>query len=340
MLLNVLPRLDNENAVVSLTDDRDLGRRLEETGIKVFYLGLRRNGLNLPAVVIRFKQIIKRERPDIINSYLIHANLFSRFFGRLYGIKRIICSIRNKHTDKPFLLMCDRMTSRLITRYTMNSPVVRDFMIDKGFDETRMTVIPNGIDFSRFEDITGVGILKSSLGLAEKFCFLTVASLRKKKGHAHLFRAAVRFLREIPEAVFLLAGDGPESESLQSLTRRLGIDRNVIFLKNRNDIPQLLAAADAFVLPSEHEGMSNALLEAMASGTPIVCSDIDENRWVVGKTALLAKINDPEMFSGCLARLFESGEIRKKLAEAGLKRVKKWFSLENTIKEYNNLYQS
>lgn len=336
MLLNILPRLSNHNAVVSLTGDNTVGNELEKAGITVHYLGLRRDLLNLVSALSRFRSIIRREKPDCVNSYLIHANLFSRVFARLFGVRKVICSVRNKHIHRPGLVLLDRLTSWLVDRYTPNSPVVSDFMIAKGFRESKITVIPNGIDASRF---TSGEDLRETLGLKDRFCFLTVATLRKKKGHSCLIEAIARFIRIRHNTVFLFAGDGPERESLTALAKSLGCEDHVRFLGERDDVADLLKLCDAFVLPSRHEGMSNALLEAMASGTPVVCSDIEENRWVTGPAGLLAEAGSIESLCDCLLTIHSTPKLRKELSEAGLQRIRECFRLENTLRLYRELYR-
>ena len=366
MLLNILPKLANRNIVVSLTDDNTVGNELEKAGITVHYLGLRRDLLNLVSVLSRFRSIIRREKPDCVNSYLIHANLFARVFARLFGVNKVICSVRNKHIHRPGLVLLDRLTSWLVDRYTPNSPVVSEFMTARGFRESKITVIPNGIDASLYlttdtrsstdpngidaslylttdtrssTDPTSGEDLRETLGMKDRFCFLTVATLRKKKGHSCLIKAIARFIRIRHNTVFLFAGDGPERESLTSLATSLGCEDHVRFLGERDDVADLLQLCDAFVLPSRHEGMSNALLEAMASGTPVVCSDIEENRWVTGPAGLLAEAGSIESLCDCLLTIHSTPKLRKELSEAGLQRVRECFRLENTLRLYRELYR-
>jgi len=344
MLLNVLPRLSTDNTVVSLTGFNTTGKKLEAAGTRVYYLDLKKSGRNLVSAIVAFQRIVTREKPGIINSYIIQSNLFARLFGRLSGCSRIICSIRNRRIDKPFMARLDRLTSRLVTRYTVNSPVIKDFMLDKGFDEAKITVIPNGIDVEAFRtrqvsEEDEAREMRQAMGLKEKFCFVTVASLTRKKGLGCLLSAIAGFRAEGGEAVFLLAGDGPEKERLLSRARRLGIEHSVRFLGRRDDVPALLSMADAFVLPSVHEGMCNALLEAMAAGTPIVCSDIPENEWVIGNAGLLSKAGNAESLCACLKKAYSSPELRKRLAAAASRRVQEWFPLEKTVRLYENLYR-
>ena len=102
-------------------------------------------------MINRFGKIIQKEKPDILNSFLIHANLFTRVFGRMYGAKKIVCSVRNKHIKRPILVFIDKLTSGLVNKYLPVSESVANFMIKKGFNKKKIEVVPNGIEISDFD---------------------------------------------------------------------------------------------------------------------------------------------------------------------------------------------
>ena len=86
--------------MISLTDEDTKGKILENEGIKVYYLGLRRDALNLAAAILRFRRALKKEKPYVMITYLIHANLFGRIFGKMFGVKKIINSVRNRYEGR------------------------------------------------------------------------------------------------------------------------------------------------------------------------------------------------------------------------------------------------
>lgn len=327
-LLKILPRLDLDLFIVSLTNEDDIGKVLKKKGIKVYYLGLRKDLLNILTVISRFRKVIKDERPDVLNSYLIHANLFTRIFGRIFGVKKIICSVRNKHIDKPFLMFLDRITSGLVDLYLPNSEAVANFMISKGFSQEKIKVIPNGIDFDNFPYISASEKekLKKGLGVLGKKVIGTVGSLKPKKDQATLIKA---FAKLDESFALLIVGEGELRGKLEKLAGDLGVASRVRFLGRRNDAKELMQVMDIFVLPSLHEGMSNALLEAMAAGCKVVVSDIEENVEVAGK--------ENSFRVGDEGELVEKISVRLKERELLMENIIDRYDINKTTKDYNKI---
>lgn len=345
MLLKVLPNLKNENIVYSILDNKDLnkkiGYKLEKKGITVKYLGLR--FFNLPKVIFDFRKAIKKEKPDILNTYLIHSNLFGRLFGKLFGVKKVICSVRNKHIDKPLLNFLDRLSSFMVDCYTPNSPAVADFLIkNQKISSKKIKVIANGIEIEKFNINVDKKNKKKELKITNKFIVGCVAKLRKQKGHKFLFKAAQKVIKIYPDIVFLIIGDGIERDNLMNMSKRLKIDKNVLFLYERQDVPQLLQTMDLFVLPTLYEGMSNAILEAMASKCTILTTNIEENKVLItnNKEGILVPPKNSKLLANNLIRLIKNTKLRKELGEKAYKRVVEQYSIKKTIKLYGELYKN
>ena len=279
MLLATLPQLKSaEQAVCVLRGKGENGARLEAAGIKVFYLQAK-DFFDFD-VIKRYRQVIRDFQPDLQVNYLIHADIFGRWFGKPAGVKKIISYIRNRHTNWLFKLL-DRLTLHRVDYLLTNSAAVLDYYRQRyHFPENRSAFIPNGIDREKIKPAPEEAEkVKAEFGFTdEDFVILSVARLHKQKDLPTLLHA----LAIIKEKGFccprlLLCGQGEEQESLQLLVDHLGLYDNVRFLGLRQDVGALLNLADVFVLPSLHEGMSNALLEAMAAGKPCVVSAIPEN---------------------------------------------------------------
>ncbi|MBS3127873.1 glycosyltransferase [Candidatus Woesearchaeota archaeon] len=318
-LLNILPQLKGE-----------------KKGIPVHYLHYQ--GWNFFSVLLRFYHLVKKEKPDILNTYLIHADLFGRVFGNFFGIPIIICSVRNKLLKRRFLLFLDKMTSFLVTKYTPNSYAVKDFLVQTiSLPESKMVVIPNGIDLSLFQKKKDLKKKRKELSITTKYIIICVASFKPQKDHATLLRAFSQLKGDI---TLLLVGEGEEKTKMQNLAKDLGCAEKTIFLGKRDDVPELLSLSDIFVLPSLHEGMSNALLEAMASHCAIIASDIPENRELVRnkKEALLFSPGNAEELTSGMHNLLSSSSLREKLGKAAFSQVKK-YSFDRVVSQLEQLYK-
>jgi len=163
-----------------------------------------------------------------------------------------------------------------------------------------------------------------------------VGRLGQEKGHQHLLKAATL----VPQATFVIAGEGPLRESLEAQAKQLGIDGRVKFLGHREDIQDLLAICDVFVLPSLSEGLPVSVLEAMAASKPVVASAVGGNKEVVihGETGLLVPPADPTALATAIQSILSDPGFAARLAAAGNERVQKQFSAETMVGKITQIY--
>ncbi len=334
MLLKTLPKMQNDfdNRVCCIIGHGPMGKKLEEAGVPVFYLDLK-NIFNL-GFISRFRKIIKDFQPDILITYLIHADLLGRVFGRVFGIKKIICSVRVKLVQAKYLplLFLDAVTSPLVTHYHFNSQTVAD-MYQKFFflPQRKITVIPNGLKFEEYALNIDKKSKKKTLEIPlEKIIIGCVGRLEKQKGHKYLLQAFSQALKKQPKLFLIIIGTGSDKEKLEELTNNLSIQDNVKFLGRRTDVAEILQVIDIFVLPSLFEGMSNSLMEAMASGLPIIATNIAENGELIenGKTGILVPPKDSNALAKALVGLTSNIEKQKLLRENAKQFARVKFDLE------------
>jgi glycosyltransferase involved in cell wall biosynthesis len=242
------------------------------------------------------------------------------------------------------LRRCDAFTSRWVTRFHAVSNTVRDSNCRHlGIAPTRVEVVPRGRTLERFEvPADEVALLRQNLTLGDADpLLLCVGRLIDQKGHRYLLQAMPEILRAFPEAKLLIAGEGWKRAELEATGRDLGIAPKVRFLGSRNDIPQLLAAADVFVFPSLFEGMPGALIEAMLAGRPIVASNIPQIQEVVTdcQTALLVPPREPAALSAAIVSLVRDRELRQRLAEAARNSARESYDIRNVTQAMENLYE-
>lgn len=336
MLLQLLPKMQEElnNRICVINGKGEIGEKLEKAGIPVYYLELK-NLLDF-GLIFRYRKILKEFNPDVQVNYLIHADIFGRIFGKIFGVKKIASYIRNIHRNKKFLMFLDKSTLPLADFVLTNSETSRKYYIEKmGTKEDEIMCIPNGIDLSRFENINvDVTEKKKEIGIPENSLVIgCVARLEKQKDIPTLVRAFKLIKEKYNNAVLLLVGHGSEKYNIKNLVKELEIEEKVFFLEKRQDVPELIQIMDIFVLPSLNEGMSNALLEAMASKKIIIVSDIEENIELIKneKEGLNFKKGNAENLAEKISKCLTNPNL---YSENAFKKVIEKYNLETIIENY------
>lgn len=331
---------------------RDLGVDIEILGYRPMRgpdgrLDARAALTGIPALG-RLIRAIRRDRPDILHTLLLMSDVMgavaSRFAGhrlRLVGSRRALSDCAGLGGIRAAVL---RWAVRKADAVVCNSrAVVEDVIQTQGVAAERVTCIYNGVDVDRFGRArSGREAMRSALGLApEARTIGYVGQLRPEKGHALLLRSFAELRRRHAAARLLLIGGGPLEPTLRALAGELDIADGVHFLGIRKDIPELLSAMDMFVLPSRTEGFSNVLLEAMASGLPIVASRVGGNPEALddGGCGLLFESGREEALTAALDRVLSEPETARQLGEAGLRRAREVFSLDALHRQLRAFYR-
>jgi glycosyltransferase involved in cell wall biosynthesis len=199
----------------------------------------------------------------------------------------------------------------------------------------KISVIHNAVALSEFTRHANPA-LRANLSGGAGPVVLTVARLDQQKGVEYLVEAAAL----VPGATFLVAGEGPERGRLERRAAELGLDTRVLFLGHRQDIPDLLAACDVFVLPSLFEGLALSILEAMAAGKPVIATAIEGTSEVIrdGENGLLIPPTDPTALASAVRQILGDPVRAQRLAAAGRARVQREFSTEILIERTMGVY--
>jgi glycosyltransferase involved in cell wall biosynthesis len=168
-----------------------------------------------------------------------------------------------------------------------------------------------------------------------------VARLFKEKGHDDFFAALAEVRRSHPEVLALLVGDGRARQECEYTVQKLNLEDNVLFAGLRDDVPAILDISDVYALSSHGEGLSIAILEAMASGKAIVATDVGGNRELIdhGQTGLLVPARDPQAMAQALAYMLENPEQRSRMGESARVRARDRFSLREAVRRTEALYE-
>jgi glycosyltransferase involved in cell wall biosynthesis len=238
-----------------------------------------------------------------------------------------------------------RARYRAVERFVANSKDVAQSLIDSGIAADRISIVNEGVKILPLRTPEQRRSARKSWGVREdEFLFGCVSVFVPEKGQRHLIEALPLVRARHPEARLLLAGDGACRAELETLAKQLGQTEAVLFPGFVNDVEQVYAALDAFVFPSEFEGLGTALQAAMAAGLPCISTKRGALREVVdgGRTALVAEPSGKE-FAAMMLRLINDEVLRKNLAEAGRHEVEQRFSagrmVENTIRVYEDVYK-
>ncbi len=199
-----------------------------------------------------------------------------------------------------------------------------------GVDKTKVRIVPNGVDIERFSPARDVLEVKRQLGLGKDPCVLFVGSLIPRKGLSFLLEAAKKVVKQRPETKFLIVGDGPLREQLDAATKQANLEGNFLFLNRIKEetLPAIYNCADVFVLPSVQEGQGIVLLEAQASGLPVVAFDIGgiNESTRNGESGLLVKQKNTDALADALIKLLSDKALAKRMGNAGRRFVSNNFT--------------
>ena len=291
----------------------------------------------------KLRRYLRNNQIDTLFSLTPYSNILGSFVGWWAGVPVRVSSQRNVLKDThPILLKLDAavVNSPLTTHMTAVSNATRDFCINvEGMKPQKVSTITNGIHLTPPEKPDG--ILRHQLGIPakDKIC-LTVARLHPQKGLTFLIDAAQKVLRLHPDTTFLIAGEGDLRAELQQQIDNRQLTGRVRLIGNRKDIPALLVLSDLFVLSSLHEGLSNALLEAMAASLPIVATDVEGVAELLTDqcTALVVPAEDSLSLAKAVSDLLEDSTKRTNLASAAHKHVADAYPVTRFCQEHEALF--
>jgi sugar transferase (PEP-CTERM/EpsH1 system associated) len=331
------------HVIVCLTEEGSMRSRLKPE-IAVFALG-KRPGQDLGAFV-RLVALLRRLRPAIV-----HCRNWAAFdavpAARLAGVRRVVHGEHGRDISDPEGRSAKRKWIRrrfapLVSHFVaVSRDLERWLREDVRVPAAKVSTIRNGVDVSRFAPAGRVEA-RAAMGLApDAPVICTVGRLDPVKDQAGLVRAFAGLLPAHPEAVLVIAGDGPGRDALTRVIAELGVADRVRLLGECRDVPSVLAAADVFALPSIAEGMSNTLLEAMAAGLPVVATRVGGNPELVedGVTGQLVPIRDPVALREALAAYLDDPHLRAMHGKASRQRAVECFSLERMCQDYVALYR-
>jgi L-malate glycosyltransferase len=325
--------------VTCLRAEGPLASRLESGGVKAWSCGP--GSLKSPrllSAIWRIVRYIHENRIRIVHCFDFYSNVLGVPAGRLARVEALIASQRDLGNLRPRpQRWLQEALLGLADRILVNSPAIEESIRrSRPALSARIELVANGVDLERFSPSRELGERQPN-----RWTIGTLANLRPEKGVDRFLQAA-RLVRErFPEARFVVWGEGPLRGALDSMSRELGLDGHAELRGRTADAPASLRQLDIFVLPSLSEASSNSLIEAMATGLPIVATRIGGTAILVEDqiSGILVPADDPAALAGALFRLLEDPAFAAKLGSAARMRACEAFGLDRMIARVEALYE-
>jgi len=299
---------------------------------------------NTAVQVLRIARLIRRRGVRIVHGTDFVTNFLGLLAARLAGARMVVNRVDLGH-ERPGFGPLRRRVEKLVSARAdvvcANAEAVARLCISQeGCSPERVVVVRNGIDLRRFDELAA----RAAEGPVPEGgpIVAVVANLWPVKDHRTLIEAAALVQRRIPDVRFALVGDGPERDHLQRLIGELGLRDAVHLLGTRYDVPAILARSSAFCLPSRAEGLSNAIMEAMAAALPVVATDAGGNAELVrhGSTGFVVSIGDAASMAARLVDVLSDPRLAREMGHRGRAVADRALSLERKRAAYRELYCS
>lgn len=341
LLVNLVRRLDRGRFLPELCCLKTLGPLGEELAREIpTCSGLLRGKYDL-RVLRRLTRVLRQRRSDALVTVGAGDKMF---WGRLAawraGLPVVVSALHS--TGWPDAI---GRLNRLLTPLTdafvaVAEPHGRYLVERERFPAAKVRVIPNGVDLARFANCDARRATRQRLGVSQDAPLAgIVAALRPEKNHEQFLRAAAQVWRRLPQARFLVVGDGPQRPKLDALVDELGLRQCVLMLGSRADVPELLSALDLFVLTSRMEANPVSILEAMAAGKPVVAPSVGSIAESVehGQSGFLTEPGSADDTARRMIEFLTQPEFAQAAGRAGQRRVQQRWSLEAMVRGYEDL---
>lgn len=339
----------NRHHVVSLMDGGKYGPLLQQRGIAVTCLNMPQ-GRVTPSGVGRLWHLLRRARPEVVQTWLYHGDLIGGVVAKLAGVRRVFWGIRHGALDPNFTKgttlwaarLCAWLSGWVPTKIVCCAQRALETHQELGYQASKLLVIPNGYDVRRFcSDTEARDRLRADWAMNEMVVVGMVGRFDPLKDHENLLNA-LSFVKQTGRRFrCVLVGRGCEAsnQELSEWITKYSLNEEMILLGQRTDIPAVMNALDVHVLSSRTEAFPNVLAEAMACGTPCVTTDVGDAALIVGETGWVVPPSD----SGALAKAIQEAldeplTERQTRGQAARERIVANFSLERMVEAYHKVW--
>lgn len=350
-LVKAIDRAGFEMDVVSLAGDGPIGEEIRSSGVRVRSLGMV-PGLPNPVALGRLAAWIRSDKPDLVHTWMYHADLVGGLAAQLGGTRRTIWTLHHSNLNRRLnrqstlwiAAACSRLSHYLPAKIVCTSQAALNAHAAIGYDRRRMMVLHNGFNCEDFRPDLGVRdeVRREEHVSGEAHLIGLVARFHPQKDHWTFLAAARRLSADFPSVEFILAGSGivEDNPILRGWIREFGLERRTHLLGERSDIERVMAALDLAVSSSAGESLPNAIGEAMACGVPCVVTDVGDSALLVGATGRVVPPGDPQALAAAMGELLGlPRDLRQRLGIEARRRIQDNFSASRMVSRYEELYQ-
>lgn len=343
-----------EHIVISLTNYGILGPQLKNKGIKVYSLGLS-SPMKAPLAFIKLRKILIEIKPDVVQTWMYHADFIGGLAARSVGIDNIVWGVRTTDISKgaskltkQLSKVCAKLSYVLPKSIIFAAHASKAYHISIGYDESKSYVIPNGYDIQELYPPQGARFkIRKEFNLSEDDIVIgSVGRFNTVKNQKLFVEIAARLVTEKPNLKFMLVGRDniEQNEKLMEWIKEYELLNNFRLLGERADIPSCLEAMDIFCLHSKTEGFPNVLIEALAVGLPCVANDVGDVNYILKNYGYCIQENNINGFVETIHKVIDevlpNTLILNEQKTNIIRYISSSYSIENIYNNYKNVWTS
>jgi glycosyltransferase involved in cell wall biosynthesis len=340
----------NLHCVILLTDLGFHGEPLQKQGIAVYEMGLR-SPLGLFNVCFSLTLLLRKLKPDFVQTWMVHSDLIGGIAARLAGVRHVIWGVRTTDygvesaSTRAVRWLCARLSHVIPSKIVSAAQAALESSLQAGYSANKLMVIPNGFDVTGLQSYRGKGAaIREQIGIQpNKLVIGCLGRYHPAKDHVNFVRAAGLVASKHPTCHFLMVGSGLTlgNAELMAHIQATGFADRFALLGERSDPAVCLDAMDIFVLSSCTEGFPNVLGEAMALGVPCVSTDVGDAAFLLGDSGELVPSRSSTALAAAVERLLVMPMAeRKALGQRGRERLEQDFSIATAARRFDDLYSA
>lgn len=344
---------DNEHIVISMMDAGKYGPMLLDKGVKLYCLNMDQGKFS-PKAIVKLYKILKKTKPNVVQTWMYHADLIGGIVAKSLGIKKVFWNIRHSNFDENHTKASTIKIAKINAR--LSSIVPKSIIscaegaveshVELGYNKDKIIVIGNGYDLSTFNiNSNSRSAIREELNIGKHPVLGMVGRYDPQKNHEGLLEALSLIKKQGYNFDLVLVGRdlNEKNKELLHKIKKLDLYDQVHLLDQRSDIPNIMNALDIHILSSSYgEGFPNVIAEAMACGTPCIATDIGDSALIIGDSGWIVSENNSEELANAIIKGFQEKENEQKWAikiKSARKRILDNFDIEIMVEKYNNVWR-